>query len=276
MKDDTQKNFTSLWIRHGLSKGNVAAAEYKGGDENVELTDEGWRQGIRLGQFLAKYLPEQGVTKWPRFIVGEFKRHQQTTAAILHGMGAAFDGKPNVTSDHHLNEQSWGGLPFMHDSENESVKLSVQYSKATAKANKFQAKPIYGESPREVLGHVEEFTQNVLKPMRDAGEDMVICVTSGRVKEMAVMHICDLPSTMLYNPNLEKPGNCDVIRLDGLENCQQAIKIFDGASGKPAYKNVIEGIERLSIDSLPTVPERIVSEPEFTTPDMDNEQNLTP
>lgn len=264
MKTETEDFYEILWIRHGLSEGNQDDLAYKKGDPLVQLTDEGWRQGIRAGRFLAQHFAQSDVKEWPLFFVGEFDRHKQTLSAILYGMESAFEGKPLIHGDSRLNEQSFGVLPYLLEQEGDFETLTRQYSKQVREGNFLSARPTHGESPRDTGAHIKSFIDGTLKRDMEQGHRHIVIVTSGRVMDMATLNWFHLPSKALEEGRLKGPNNCDILSFAGSPKNWAVTKIWDGPSATPRHENIIAGINPISFEVLPQLPSHILSEQEFS------------
>tara|TARA_R110001592_G_scaffold3525_31_gene20189 strand:+ start:5853 stop:6680 length:828 start_codon:yes stop_codon:yes gene_type:complete len=275
MDNKNDNIFEILWIRHGESQGNENPEMYQLGDPQVALTDEGIRQGIRAGVFLAEYLEDTGNAQDdPLFVAGEFMRHRQTYGAIWQGMG--MDGAPPERFDSRLNEQSFGVLPFMIGKDGDYETLSRAYSKQVRDVNPFSASALHGESARDTSAHIKSFIDGTLKRDMDEGHKRIVVITSGRVIQTALMNWFHLPSDSIENGQLKNPDNTDIISIRGTQKDWTATKIYDGPSGQACAIDYIDGIEPLSI---PPVPDHIASEPEFSdllSPDGQDHDDIEP
>ncbi len=255
-----------IWIRHGESCGNENPLAYQEGDPSVELTEEGWRQAVRAGQFLEQYLEDNGADgEMPEFLVGEFMRHRQTYRGIW--MGAGQEGEPPKKFDSRLNEQSFGVLPYMIGKDGEFESLSKEYSKQVRDGNPFSASAMHGESARFTHALVKSLMDGTLERDREEGQNKIVLVTSGRVIQTALMNWFHLPSESIENGQLKNPNNCDIISIKGQSGDWSATKIYDGPSGEARSEDYIAGIEPLS---MPEVPDFILDDPEFQDLDADN------
>lgn len=257
---ENEDTYELLWMRHGLSKGNVDPSAYGAGDPNVELDPVGWQQSVRLGGFLRGELQDQ---EEPVLLVcGEFLRHRQTLAGIRHGMGEEFfESMVKVHYDTRLNEQSFGVLPHMAGKEGEFEKLSMEYSKKAREGNHFSAAPLHGESIRATHDYTKSFIDGTLRRDMEDGHKKILLVTSGRVIQTALMNWFHIPMKELEEKRLKNPENCDVIKIAGNSKNWTATKIYDGPSATPYDVDFIQGLERISI---PEVPDFIRLDPEFS------------
>lgn len=254
-----EDTYELLWMRHGLSEGNVDLSAYEAGDPNVELNPVGWQQAVRLGEFLRGELKDQ---EEPALLVcGEFLRHRQTLAGIRYGMGAVFfDAKVKVHYDTRLNEQSFGVLPHMAGKEGDFEKLSLEYSRKAREGNHFSAAPLHGESIRAAHDYTKSFIDGTLQRDMQEGHKKILLVTSGRVIQTALMSWFHLPMKELEEGRLKNPDNCDVIKIAGNSKNWTATKIYDGPSAMPCDVDFIKGIKPISI---PDIPDFIRLDPEF-------------
>ncbi len=273
MEKDNTENYEILWIRHGESMGNDDPLNYQIGDPNVELTEEGWRQAVRAGQYLRQYLEEtaQEDEAMPVFLVGEFMRHRQTFRGIWHGMG--MEGEPPKRFDSRLNEQSFGVLPFMIGKDGEFESLSKEYSKKVYKGNTFSASATHGESARFTHSLVKSLMDGTLERDKEEGQKRFVMVTSGRVIQTAVMNWFHLPSDSIANGEMENPNNCDIISIHGHEKNWQAHKIYDGPTAQGCNEDYVADITPLDV---PPVPDFILDDPELSPTDEDNAPQIEP
>lgn len=263
MEDNAEDIYELLWIRHGESQGNENPLIYTEGDPNVELTEKGWRQAVRAGQFLQDYLAADGGGEEANFLVGEFMRHRQTYRGVWHGMG--MEGEPPKRFDSRLNEQSFGVLPYMIGKEGDFETLSKEYSKQVWQGNAFSASAMHGESARFTHALVKSLMDGTLERDKENGQKRIVLVTSGRVIQTAVMNWFHLPSQSIESNELKNPENCDIIRIQGNDKNWEATRIYDGKNGQPSNENYIEGIEPLSV---PNVPDFILKDPDLGQHDL--------
>ncbi len=274
-----EENFTDqyelLWIRHGESEGNKNEQAYADeGDPNVGLTDKGWKQAIAAGKFLREHYQTQDIEEWPLFVVGDFKRHQQTLAGILHGMGSdCFEEAPRIHTESRLNEQSFGVLPFMAGKDGEFETLSMEYSKQVRDKNPYSASALHGESRRFTEALIKDYIDGTLRrDMLEQGEDRIVHVTSGSVINAFRKSWFHLPMQAWDEGLIQTPNNCDVQRLNGKPRDWGMHKIYDGPSAQPLKQpqDLIAGMSRLTHDSLPQIPDHILDDPDLDGPELEH------
>ncbi len=257
--------------RHAQSDGNVEPLTYgRVGDANVSLTELGWRQADRAGQFFAPYLESQGFTTWPRLWHSPFLRPRQTLRGFLHGMEGlhTLSGTPEVFEDPNLMEQSYGWLPYGLDllQHEELQKFPPErlrefsamlqaFSKVVYGHTKFTAQPAMGESPLQLTLRVRDFMSTLWRDINAGVKDHFI-VTHGATIKALILRSFHLP--MSAWDELATPGNADIFRIDQHPVTGQLTgvrKIFDGEQGVAVDINPIEGIRPRGLDDLPPLPD---------------------
>lgn len=257
-----EKEREIIFIRHGLSEGNENPLNYQEGDPNINLMDEGFRQLIRTGGGLDDYLEERGYTKPPLFFHGEFNRHIQSFTSLRAGMGERYcpkDNKPH--HDTRLNEISFGVIPYMIGKENEfHESMSLQYSKAVKAGNNFSAAPTHGESSRLAHALMKLFLDGTIERDFEDGHDCIICVTSGRPIQVALMNLMHIPMRALEDGSLKNPDNGDMISIKGTKGNYTATRIWHGPTASKRADNIMDEVTPIPYFD---VPKNIREEPEF-------------
>jgi 2,3-bisphosphoglycerate-dependent phosphoglycerate mutase len=258
-------------MRHAQSDGNNNPLAYgRVGDANVGVTETGWRQAARAGEFFAPYLLKAGHTTWPRLWSSSFLRPRQTLSGVLYGMEGHhnFPGVPQVFEDPNLIEQSYGWLPYGLDALShqdlqvfpdervqEFSQMLQAFSKVVYGHTKFTAQPAMGESPLQMSLRMRDFMSTLWRDIHAGTKDHVI-VTHGATIKALILRCFHLP--MSAWDELATPGNADIFRIDQDEVTGRLLgirKIFDGEAGVEVDLNPIAGIEPLGLDDLPPVPD---------------------
>lgn len=259
---DMEKEREIIFIRHGRSEGNDNPLKYQEGDPNVNLTDEGKRQLIRTGMGLAEYLQERGYTKPPLFVHGEFNRHIQSFEHLQFGMGEQFC--PRAQKPHHdtrLNEISFGAIPYMIGKEDQYYEgISLEYSKAVKDGNDFSAAALHGESSRMAHALMKTFLDGTVERDFDDGHDCIVCVTSGRPVQVALMNLMHIPMHALEDGSLKNPDNGDMVSVKGTKENYTATRIWHGPTASARNDNIMD-----EVTPLPKfgVADHIKNDPEF-------------
>lgn len=95
-------------VRHGQSQANVDKTLYtRVPDQQIELTDKGWKQATETGAFLAKHFKEGRVTRPIILRTSGHMRARQTTQCIFNALTKA-GFKVHVRETDMLTEQSLG------------------------------------------------------------------------------------------------------------------------------------------------------------------------
>lgn len=248
-----------LLCRHGRSQGNDDPRAYAAvGDAEIGLIEIGWQQAIHLGQHLGGYYSESGTQVWPMLFVSSYPRAQQTLSGVLHGMGPdIFSATPKILEDPRLIEQSFGTLAELSSSGNPpdspAAAFMLESSRSAYKNAPFSARPPFGESPKDIVVNVKSFIDGTLKRDIEEGKKDFLFITHGAVMKAFLMTWFHLPITAWKT--LNTPGNCDVILIEGTPKNWHARKIYDGEKGIAVDIDPLAHIQRLTVNSLPPVPE---------------------
>ncbi|MCO5585609.1 hypothetical protein L7F22_039544 [Adiantum nelumboides] len=99
-----------ILVRHGQSEGNVDETAYtRIPDNQISMTETGWKQALKCGQAIRKLIESDGVDDWSvYFYVSPYKRALQT----LRGIGRAFDRHhiAGVREEPRIREQDFGNF----------------------------------------------------------------------------------------------------------------------------------------------------------------------
>lgn len=255
-------------IRHGESEGNVDHAAYvKHGDPHVPLTDKGWRQAAGAGAFLRHYLAERGSAPPHRIWSSPFLRTRQTLRGVLEGLGEdAYAVPPAIREDLRLAEQSYGYLPYVESQQGffhrQVGKALAAFSRAVHAHNPFMAVTPLGESPLHAYQRIDSFVNTFYRDRERRGaaaDEDVLIVSHGATIKSFMMRWFHIPLSGW--PQLETPGNTDILMLEKEAGQWRITRIYDGQAGKAAHDNPLAGIERLHAGNLPPLPDFLKKQP---------------
>lgn len=241
--------------RHGFSEGNENPENYAlRGDPNVELTDLGWQQAIRLGQFIESYLEEHPSPDetGPQLITSTHMRTRQTSAGILQGAGGIIRPE-KVKVSPYLTEQDFGIFSHFHSDElrAQNFPLEAEFYKAARAKNPYHAKPLMGESPQDTQVRVAPLSGTLMRDYAQGQNDHLL-VTHGvtlRTFAMAFLHIDPHHYRAFKNPE-----NCSLYLIEEIGTRRYSFtQIYDGERGE---KVSIDWGDRLQMRKayLPKVP----------------------
>ena len=275
-----QEKYRFLWVRHAESEGNVDPRMYlKKGDSNVSLTDLGWMQAFGTSNFLTQYYQDTNTTAWPTIFLSSYRRPQDTFSAIFHGandngLKSIFRGKPKLNEEYRLSEKFFGAASALAHPEElfnvgdwtseekknflDNVNAIKRLSNATYKNDPFVAPHILGEATLATCDRVKGFSDGTLHRDVLEGKNDFLIVSHGAIVQAEVMNWFHIP--MRAKRELGTPGNGDVIAIEGGDKNWTAIKIYDGEAMKPCNINLIENINYLTVDTLPEIPNHILSQ----------------
>lgn len=250
--------------RHGQSEGNVSEPFYvTKGDPHIELTEQGWKQLIRAGRFLSKYLIDNNIKTPQKIWVSPFMRTKQSLRAMIKGFmqaGNFIDAfHTPMQEDSRLAEQTFGTLPYMKYSKgilNRTLsKLLLAFSKASHNHNPYMSVTPMGESPSHLVKRIDSFVSRLHLENTEHGADTVLVVAHGAVIKAFMMQLCDLPMTAWKD--LKTPNNGDLFIFDDEteDGSWRVTRIYDGETAQSLDENPIEGLSSLlSIKDLPPLP----------------------
>ncbi|MCD8566488.1 MAG: phosphoglycerate mutase family protein [Alphaproteobacteria bacterium] len=250
-----------LLARHARSDGNDNEEAYiRDGDNGVGISDLGWQQGIALGQFLGRYYPETGTQEWPVVYISSYKRPKQTLSAALHGMNGALPGRPKLYEDPRLIEKFFGATNHIHNPEGIIDPDFAAHMKLLAKKvyekDPFATRNLLGESTKDTLMAVKSFLDGTFARDAQEGKDDFLFIVHGAVIQAFLMTWAHLP--MHSKNQIQNPGNCDVICIEGQPKNWTITKIYDGEAMKAVNLPVIDHIKPFSVDDLPPVPDQFI------------------
>jgi broad specificity phosphatase PhoE len=255
-----RKTMRILLIRHGNSEGNVDEAAYAAyGDPRVPLTETGGLQAHMAGRFVKKYSQANGIEQWSPVFVSSFLRPQQTLSAIFKAAGRGlFPEKPY--EDPRLTEQSFGFISYAASQKGFFPKilskLLIAFSRAVYADNPYSAKPLFGESPKEIAAHTKTFIDGTLQRDLAQGHENIMIVSHGAVMKAFLMSWFHLPMSAWQD--LETPGNCDCYVIEGEPGNWRVRKIYDGETFEECDIDLIEHIKYPTWESLPPAPDALV------------------
>jgi 2,3-bisphosphoglycerate-dependent phosphoglycerate mutase len=247
-------------IRHGFSEGNEDLANYKlRGDPHVRLTETGWTQAIRAGQFLKQYLarhPTKGA-KPVRILCSTFRRTRETAAGVLHGAQGALDAK-NLRVTPRLTEMSFGLFAHFHSEAERAQKMPMEaaFFKQGEQREKFYAKPPLGESPMDVQNRVAPLTGTIMRE-HDKGFEDHLLVTHGVTLRAYAMDFLGIDPDQYET--FKNPENCSIYVIEGERGKPYSLRqIFNGETGQPVH---IDWGAKLKGVYLPDVPPHLRLKP---------------
>ncbi len=250
-----------LFARHGESEGNVNPSMYvKKGDSNVGLTERGWTQAYHLGQFLKSYYTATDTAEWPMVFLSPYQRTQETLAGIHFGMEGTFLGEPaKLYEDPRLVEKFFGAASAMafppEGCDARVIETLRLLSDAVYKGDRLSAANLFGESTKSTQGFVKSFIDGTLYRDIQSGKRDFLFVTHGAVIQAFIANW--VHAQMRHKDLIGNPNNCDVIEITGTPKNWAVTKIYDGKKMKPANRNMVEGIRRMTVTDLPPVPDFI-------------------
>ncbi len=261
----TNNHVRILLVRHGESEGNVDFMKYiEKGDSKVALTQTGWQQVVRTGEFLKDFYRKKGVTTWPTIFLSPWNRTRQSLAGIVHGMDGHFSGKPKLYEDWRLSEKFFGAASYFEapheDMDPAVIKTLSLLSKLVYQNDPLSASNMFGESTKQIRANVKSLMDGSLdRDIHQKGRREFLFVIHGAVIQafiMNYMHIRYEDKNKIGNAaNFEgNPNNGDVIEISGTKGNWTAKKLWDGTAGKKMNRNVVAGLKPFSYDDLPPVP----------------------
>ncbi|MAZ75991.1 MAG: hypothetical protein CMH31_01665 [Micavibrio sp.] len=246
--------------RHAESDGNVDAQNYvKIGDARTGITEQGCRQAIAMGEFLADYYKNTQTVQWPSIFVSSYLRPQQTFRGVYEGIRDNFIGEPKLKEDVRLIEKFFGAashLAFADDKVDPDVKRALEVlSKRTYLNDAFSASHLFGESTLNTFVRAKQFIEGTLARDIEEGQDDFLIMTHGAVIQAFIMAWAHLP--MASKGKLGNPNNCDVIVIEGEPKNWTIRKVYDGEAMKPVDIDLVASIDHLSVQTLPPLPHQI-------------------
>lgn len=250
-----------LWVRHGESEGNTNQALHAAkGDCDIALTPRGWQQAIAAGRYLGQYYKTTETGRPPRIYVSSYRRPKETLSGILAGMGDdVFAMKPPVYEESLLIEKNFGAMAKLHEmAKNKwSVKgvLSrwfMAVSKEAYKNDPFTVRTPMGESTKDMFLAYKLFEDKLFRAVRGGHPDILV-VAHGAFIKAALMSWGHLK--MEDERIFPNPGNCDIIKIEGIHKDWTLRRIYDGAAMRAVDEDALHGFKPFTLDDLPPVPE---------------------
>ena len=247
-------------IRHGYSAGNEDPANYAlVGDPHVRLTDMGWTQAVKAGEFLkgwvARHPADDGrpLQLW----ASTYRRTRETAAGVMHGLGGLVD-PAEVRVSSRLIEMDFGLFSQFHSEKERHEKMPIEaaFYSAARQRHKFYAQPPMGESPMDVLHRVEPFIGTLQRDWARGPKDVVL-VTHGvtlRAFAMAYLHL----DPDMYD-DFKNPENGSVYVIEGARQKGYSLKqIYNGELMREVD---IDWGAKLKGVKIPDVPQRFKGGP---------------
>ncbi len=249
-----------LLVRHGESEGNVDAKAYiKDGDSKVGLTDQGWRQAAHTGAFLKNLYQETDTDGPPILFVSSYKRTKETLSGIALGLGDHFGGNSALKpkEDPRLVERFFGAVNHLYNPEGiMDEKIASELATLSTRVymkDPFVARPLFGDSPKDMLESVKGFIETTMKTDIKQGERDFLFVIHGAVIQAFLMSWAHLP--MDARSQLINPGNGDVIQLEGdFGQGWEIRRIYDGQKMEAVDELILDGIKPFDHHDIPEPP----------------------
>lgn len=259
MQDVPPSQVRILLVRHGESEGNVDPAVYlKKGDSKLGLTERGWRQVARTGEFLSGYYREIGLERWPHVHVSPHQRTLESLSGIVHGIGPLFEGAPKIDPQSFLTERFFGAasaLEFIDDTLvprmfRDNIAL---LSKAVYDNDPFSARHLFGESPKDTMIAAKLLMEGTVQRDVDEGKRDILIVCHGAVIQSILMNrLHVLPAD---RHRIGNPGNGDVIEMCGTPKNWRYTRLWDGENGVRVAEDYRARVKRFTAADLPPVPD---------------------
>lgn len=249
-----------LLVRHAESEGNIDEKMYiKKGDQNISITEKGCQQALANGKFLANYYARTETTEWPEIFLSSYQRPQETFRGMYEGgLKNHFSEQddPKLKEDFRLIEKFFGAASALHfPPENippELAEALLTLSGHVYRGDPFSSKHLYGESSLETAVRVRNFIDGTLARDIAEGKNDFLIVTHGAIAQAFIMNWFHLP--MRSKGQLGNPNNCDIIEISGEPKNWSVRRIYDGETMQPDNTDLIAGINRLTIDRVPSLP----------------------
>ena len=242
-------------VRHGYSAGNEDPAKYAlVGDPHVRLTDTGWAQAVKAGEFLKGWMARHPAEdRRPlQLWASTYRRTRETAAGLIHGLGGLVDAA-EVRVSSRLIEMDFGLFSQFHSEKERAEKMPIEaaFYKAARARHKFYAQPPMGESPMDVLHRVEPFIGTLQRDWARGPKDVVL-VTHGvtlRAFAMAYLHL----DPDKYD-DFKNPENGSVYVIEG--DRQKGYSLRQIYNGELMREVDIDWGAKLGGVKIPDVPEK--------------------
>lgn len=246
-------------MRHGQSEGNVNDLNYIAkGDCNVGLTDLGWEQTIRAGEFANSHFPKIGLTDWPTIFISPYQRTRESTSGFLHGLGGLFPGEPEFHEDPKLIEMFFGATSRKRNPVGIMDPVLAgelaNLSQHTYSVDRFMTRTLLGDSKMNTYMRVRSFLEGTIQKKVDEGQSEFFSVNHGVVLQENIRYWRALP-IMEKMPDL---NNADIIEFDGEPGNCTITKVYDGALMQPVHQPLADHMHEQTFADLPSVPQHIL------------------
>lgn len=244
--------------RHAESDGNVNPEHYViDGDSKVGITQKGVTHTLASGEFLSGYFDDIGWTEWPEIYISSYLRTLQTFRGVYEKIKNNFDGDPQLKEDARLIEKFFGAASQLHFADPKKIPPEIsesisRLSKWTNQKDPFSAAHLFGESTLATEVRVKGFIDGTLRRDIQEGKRNFFIVTHGAVIQSFVRSWMHIP--MRFKNKVANPNNNDFIEISGMPKNWSVRKIYDGEKMEAVDIDLIAGIERLTVDTLPPLP----------------------
>lgn len=170
------RKFRMFIVRHAESEANKdLAINQRKPDHAIELTDNGYEQADKVGEFLKQYIseniiaPEQTSTPFIRLWSSPYERTRKTSQGIINALGIRGEDDGGLLRDYRekdcLREQDFGifeGMTKEECAEN-FPEENKRYVRAKEWKGQYWAKMPQGESRAEVSQRVLSFISTIMR-----------------------------------------------------------------------------------------------------------------
>lgn len=230
-----------ILVRHGESWGNVDPLAYgRIGDPDIPLTEEGWRQVLRMGDFLENFYqchPLEG-RNYPQAVDSSpWIRAVQTEEACTRH----FAGNQNIRFRRleALKEQSFGLLYRQYTRCDSRLAAKLRAAARQYARNPFEAIPPEGESPYMHSIRVRSLVQD-MRHENDITDRLI--VAHGATNRHIVLDELGLPPQAWKDIENQNNGDVWILEIDGDD--RKFRKIFDGIAGQPVDIDLMSQIKQ--------------------------------
>jgi 2,3-bisphosphoglycerate-dependent phosphoglycerate mutase len=253
-----------LLVRHGYSMGNHDHSQYaKLGDPLIPLHDDGWKQAIKAGEFLAQHyqdhppLYENGPSVW----ASSYLRTRETLGGIVHGAKGALDHCHPIHESPDMVEQDFGMKSFLPSEEMKKYRaIEDEFTRTRLEQFKFYSRLPHGESPFDTYLRMGDVVASMQRDCQRKGQNDFLVVSHGvsaRTFAMRFLHIPDRAWEHFKNP-----GNCDIMAIELQKNGRYSLKkIYDGPSGLACDVDLLSDLQAkvpaLTAQTLPKPPKHL-------------------
>lgn len=214
------KKFDVILIRHGQSAQN--AGEYNGiHDSQIPLTNLGMQQAHKAGEFLYRFVREQGIDlKRARIWSSPYERAIVTAQTINEYLGL-----PEIKKDICLREREYGSFGWYRYEDWQKIDPAAfeNITRCQEAGARVFAEAPFGESALQVVDRVNPFRGTIARDREFNGIDTVFIFSHGwtiRGLVFATMHY-----DIKWLEHSENPENCSIWYIQGK---QVKTKVPDG------------------------------------------------